>query len=69
MRGNGLSLHQGTFRLNIRENFFSERAVRQWHRMPTEVFKNRVALRDIVSGHSGDGSTIGLDDPSGLFQP
>jgi len=55
--------------LNIRKKLFSRRAVRQWHRLPTEVFKNRVALRDIVSGHSGDGSTIGLDDPSGLFQP
>ena len=28
-----------------------------------------VALRDIVSGHSGDGLIVGLDDLSGLFQP
>jgi len=29
-----------------------------------EVFKNRgdVALRDVVSGHGGDGSVVGPDD-------
>ena len=26
-------------------------------------------FRDVVSGRSGDGLTIGLDDLSGLFQP
>ena len=36
-----------------------------------EVFKKRgdVALRDVVSGHSGDGLMFGLDGLSGLFQP
>ena len=28
-----------------------------------------VALRDMVSGHGGDGSMIGHDDHSSLFQP
>jgi len=28
-----------------------------------------VALRDMVSRHGGDGSTVGLDDLSGLFYP
>jgi len=28
-----------------------------------------VALRDMVSGHGGDGLMAGLDDLSGLFQP
>lgn len=34
-----------------------------------EVFKNcvDVALRNMVSGHGGDGLTVGLDDLSGLF--
>jgi len=28
-----------------------------------------VALRDLVSGHGGDGLMVELDDLSGLFQP
>ena len=77
-RVNVLKLCQGSFRLNIRNNFFSARAVRQWHRLPREVvespslevFKNRVdvALGDTVSGHGGDGLTAQLNDLRGLLQ-
>jgi len=79
MKGSGLKLCQGRVRWNIRDNFFSERVVRQWHKLSREVvvslsrevFKDcmDVALRDVVSRCGGDALIVGLRDLIGPFQP
>ena len=51
MRGNGLKLRQGKFRLDIRRNFVTERVVKCWNRLRREVIESpslNVVLRDMI---------------------
>ena len=76
-RADDLMFHHGSDWLLVKNSSLKEwlgigtaaQGVVESPSMEAFIKKIDVALRDTVSGHSGDGMMVVLDDPSGPFQP
>ena len=52
VQGNGLKLHQGKCKLNSSKDFFTERVVKHWNRLPRKAAEfPALELRDIEMWH------------------
>ena len=81
MRGNGLKLEEGRFRLHIKKKFRTVRGVIHWNRLPSEVIDtcSLEALKPRLDGALGNlvwwelslptAGGLELDDLKGPFQP
>lgn len=80
MRGDGLELCKGKFRLDVGKNVFTERVVKHWDRLSGEVVGVSVpgGINEtwmwclgtcwLTGGFGSRGSTVGLDGPRHFFQ-
>lgn len=59
-RGNSLELHQDRLGLNIRKNFFTERMISNWKRLPGLNHHPQKCSKIMWMWHSGTWSSDGL---------